>query len=79
MPSTFTCLSYNEQIELHDFYQPSKDWTNQEALEHRQLISQQQPSLPNRVGKHYARVDQHAKALQEYLAQRPAQPVRVSL
>jgi hypothetical protein len=76
-PSVFTRLSYNEQIELHSFYRPSKDWTDHEAIDHRKRISKQQPSLPNRVGKHFVRIDQHAKALQEQLAKRPAQPVRV--
>jgi len=77
-PSVFTRLSYNEQIELHNFYQPSKDWTDEEAINHRKLISQRQPSLPNRVGKHFVRIDQHAKALQDYLANRTAQPVLVT-
>jgi hypothetical protein len=47
----YTALSYNQQIELHAFYQDFKDLDDDQAIAHRIRISKQQPSLPNRAGK----------------------------
>jgi hypothetical protein len=46
-------LSSMEQWSLHDYFQPSKDLTDAELLEHRAAITAERPSLPARAGKAY--------------------------
>jgi hypothetical protein len=74
-------LAYNQQLELHAFYQPSKNLTDDESSAHRQQISQEQPSLPNRAGKLFAEVERYTRAIRERMEQQPpqdpAQRVRV--
>lgn len=47
----FSYLKPNEQWDLHAYYQPYKDLTDEELLEHRKQISKERPSLPARAGK----------------------------
>jgi hypothetical protein len=81
-PGVFTAVSYNQQLEIHAFYQPSKDLTDEQVLAHREQISQAQPSLPNRAGKLLTRMETAARLLQERLDSQPDQDstrrVRVS-
>jgi hypothetical protein len=50
----FACLPAKEQWELHAYYVPSKDLTGEQLLEHRALITKEQPSLSNKAGKAFA-------------------------
>jgi len=68
----FTVLPYEEQMVLHAFYLPYKDITREEAVEHRQLITKKQPSLPHRAGKSYAKLYSYSQALQHHLVTKPA-------
>jgi hypothetical protein len=72
-PVAFTAVSYNRQLEVHAFFQPSKYLTDDEALAHRARISQAQPSLPNSAGKIFTRMEAATRLLQERLANQPAQ------
>ena len=51
--SLYTVLLVHQQWELHAYYQPSKPLTKTELLEHRKVISQQQPALAAKAGKHF--------------------------
>jgi len=52
-PTVFVMLDPNQQLALHAYYQPSKDWTTDEALAHRQAITKRRPSLPAQTGKYF--------------------------
>ena len=73
----FTILPYVQQMEVHEFYATTQDLTNQEAIAHRHQITQEQPSLPNRVGKLFPQLlnetDVMAKRL-AYAAEHPPVP-----
>jgi hypothetical protein len=75
----YAFLDYTDQLVLHEFYGPSKDWSDEEAIAHRKRVTKQQPSLPNRAGKLYAQIDRHAKDLQKRLAEQPTQPAKVKI
>jgi hypothetical protein len=47
----FTHLKYQQQRDLHDYYDPAKDLTNDELLAHRKKVAKQHPSLPQRASK----------------------------
>jgi uncharacterized membrane protein len=49
-----------KQWHLHAFFQPSKDLTPAELLEHRAKITKERPQLPQHAGKTLAELDQHA-------------------
>ncbi|MBA8794625.1 hypothetical protein FHX74_002244 [Friedmanniella endophytica] len=62
-PNFFSCLSSKDQRSLHDFYRPSHDLSDQEAIVHRQVVSRVHPSLPQRAGRalqslHQAKAEQ---------------------
>jgi len=44
-------LSYRDQLVLHDYFAPTQELTDAEAIAHRLAITQANPSLPNRAGK----------------------------
>jgi len=44
-------LTSLEQWQLHDYFQPSKDWPDEQLLEHRAAISAKRPSLPHQAGR----------------------------
>lgn len=80
-PSIYSALSYNQQMELHAFFQPTKELTDEEAIEHRRTITTQHPSLPSRTGKSFKLAEAQAKRLQQQLEhespQDPTKPVRM--
>jgi hypothetical protein len=47
----FQLISTNDQRSLHAFFRPSEDLTEAELLEHRQTVSNEQPSLPQCTGR----------------------------
>ena len=47
----FANLGTREQWYLHDYFQPSKEWSDEELLAHRTAISKQHPSLPHQAGR----------------------------
>jgi len=48
---TYAQISERDQVELHLFLCPRKDWSDDELLEHRRVISNADPSLPQRAGR----------------------------
>lgn len=48
--SVYAEISPARQRQLHDFFQPSKDLSREELLEHRQRITAEQPNLPHQAG-----------------------------
>ncbi len=52
--SKFGCLTVSQQWDLHAYFVPSKDVTDEELLEHRQVTTKEQPSLPHQAGKAFA-------------------------
>lgn len=52
----FASLSAEQQWAVHDFYQPSKQLTEAELLEHRRTITESRPSLPNVASTYYQRL-----------------------
>ncbi len=49
--SYFQSLKATEQWDVHDFYAPTRDYTDGQALEHRRKLTRESPSLPHRAGK----------------------------
>jgi len=52
----FTMLSPTEQILIHDFYEPSKLFTDYQLRAHRAAITKVRPSLPHQAGKAFLRI-----------------------
>jgi hypothetical protein len=68
-------LTSTEQWQLHDYFQPSKDLSETELLQHRRGISNQRPNLPHQAGRALAKLQTRAAhhALQRVrLAGQPA-------
>jgi len=58
----FGYLSMSDQWFLHDFFQPSKSWSDSRLLAHRMAITAAQPTLPQQAGRALSRLDEHAAA-----------------
>jgi hypothetical protein len=67
-------LSALEQWDLHGFYAPADDFTEQQALAYRASTSKEHPSLPQRAGRAYARlmVFVQWEVAERYLASLPS-------
>ena len=74
-PGVFSYFTYNEQLERHAYFAPSKELSDQEAIAHRQQVTHDHPSLPHRAGKLYARLHKQASAERDRLAHTPATPL----
>lgn len=51
---SFSRLDPIEEMELHAFFAPTKNLTDEEAFDHRRLVSKRDPSLPQRAGRAFA-------------------------
>jgi hypothetical protein len=49
----YTILSPQAQWDLHDYYRPQDDLSTERLITHREAITKQFPSLPNKAGKSY--------------------------
>jgi hypothetical protein len=56
----YAALSPTEQWLLHDYYQPSKDFTKDQLLTHRAEITKRRPGLPQQAGRAYAKFQERA-------------------
>jgi hypothetical protein len=75
--SAFGLLTRTDQYYLHDYFRPSEELADAEALEHRAAVSQRRPSLPHCAGralKHLAKPRQSLKTAPAHAV--PAQRVR---
>jgi hypothetical protein len=52
----FSLLTAREQWDLHEYYVITQDMTDQELRLHRRLVKQVDPSLPQRAGRTYAKL-----------------------
>jgi hypothetical protein len=50
-PSLFAEISPTDQWLLHDLFEPDRDLTDLELLQHRDEITEQRPSLPHQAGR----------------------------
>jgi hypothetical protein len=53
----FSRLTTREQWLLHDYFQPTKDWSDEDLLKYRRAITELRPSLPSQAGKVIASLD----------------------
>jgi hypothetical protein len=56
---TFIHLDSNDEIDLHEYFAPTHDYTDEQALEHRRAVSAARPSQPQIAGRAYARALQY--------------------
>ena len=54
----FSRLTAREQWLLHDYFQPSKDWSDEDLVKYRARITELRPSLPSQAGKVIASLGQ---------------------
>lgn len=54
-PELFACLSYTDQMALHQFFAPSLDAADLALVAHRRHVTALGASLPQRAGRAYAR------------------------
>ena len=52
----FALLTLQQQLDLHAYFAPTKDWTDEERIEHRQVISKEFSDLPSKAGRYCSRV-----------------------
>lgn len=55
----FARLNSQEQMDLHDYFAPSKDLSDEELIAHRVAIAEAFPSLPQKAGKAYQEITAH--------------------
>ena len=55
---TYAQVLERNQVELHLFFSPSKDWPDEKLLEHRWIMTKDDPSLPQRAGRALQRFKQ---------------------
>jgi hypothetical protein len=55
--SAFSRIPSRQQLELHDYFAITQQLFEAEVLVHRLTISRQQPSLPQRAGRAYRRIE----------------------
>jgi hypothetical protein len=62
----FGVLGYNQQMEVHVFYVPARDWSDTEMLEHRRKVQEADAALPHRASRGFIKMEA------AFLAPRPA-------
>ena len=58
VPSIYSTLLPTQQWEVHRLYVPDRFFQDEELLAHVRRLTAADPSLPNRVGKHWRRISQ---------------------
>jgi hypothetical protein len=56
---TFSRLEPIEEMDLHAYFAPTKDLTDEQAIAHRREASKRDPSLPQRAGRAFARASEY--------------------
>ncbi len=71
-------LSSREQWQLHGYFRPSEELSDADLLAHRIAISKEQPSLPQRAGKAYRKLElvRASLARARNVAVTPSQPTQ---
>ena len=55
-------LTASQQWDLHAFFRPTEDFTDDEAIAHRVHLSKVRPSMPHRAGKAYRAFEEVERA-----------------
>lgn len=58
VPSIYSTLLPTQQWEMHRLYAPDRFLEDEEIVDHVKKVAEIEPSLPNRVGKHWKRISQ---------------------
>ena len=58
VPSIYSTLLPTQQWEVHRLYEPSEFFEDDDLLSFVKAAIEREPSLPNRVGKHWKRINQ---------------------
>lgn len=66
-------LVYREQMDLHQFFAPSKTMSDSDAIAYRDAITKQQPGLPSQAGRAFA---EFARVMAYYRKRREAPVVK---
>lgn len=51
LSALYATIPYPQQLDVHEYYQPSKTLTSEQLLAHRAAVTKEDPSLPNRASK----------------------------
>lgn len=75
--SVYSQISPNEQWDIHGFFAPSHDWTDEQLIAYRRTVTVEHPSLPHRAGRavrHLEAARQAAEDRRQYLLHHPQEP-----
>lgn len=75
-PTSIFLLNALEQRALHEYFRFSESLTGTHLIEHRRVVSAENPSLLQRAGRAFRRLHLLQPALGTYVAARQAAPVR---
>jgi len=65
LKTLYAVLPVQHQIDLHAYFAPTKELTDEERIDHRKIISRDFPDLPARAGRYYSRMqDLYDEAIQ---------------
>jgi hypothetical protein len=59
----YSLLSPRKQWDIHAYYQPSKNLTDQALFTHREIITKENPSLPSRASKAFVELVRKVEAV----------------
>jgi hypothetical protein len=62
----YSILPIEQQWQVHAYYQPSKELTDQQLLEHREKVTEERPELPAQAGKAFIRMYRAFRIAFEY-------------
>ncbi len=63
-------LPISGQQAIHDYFQPSKDLTEEQLIAHRRVVSTTNSSLPQRAGRAFKHFEQAVQYATQYQARR---------
>ncbi|KQR23386.1 hypothetical protein [Microbacterium sp. Leaf151] len=69
-------LSFEDQCALHEYYEPSMDLTDDQAIAYREAVTAKWPSLPQRAGKAYVEFTKVIVQLEASPPPRPMTPLK---
>jgi hypothetical protein len=53
----FGVVPYSQQMDVHIFYAPARDWSGEKMIEHRQKVQEFDESLPQRASRSYLKIE----------------------
>jgi hypothetical protein len=64
-PRIYSTLAPNEQWDIHAYFVPYKFLPDQELLQHRNTITKERPSLPQKAGRAFNHLDRNIEQIRE--------------